>query len=208
MHTPIEPAWQELREELSAALRHEDEAVLQHFYQEHVATVYRFVLCRLDQDHAEAEDVVSQVFYQAFRDFERYDGLHAPGAWLQGIARHRIQDALRRKGRRDALNRVVQEVSGLEIAEPNLESTSAPEFALEKEETQRAVEWVLSALPPEYEQILRLHYVEDLPVKEISEKLGLTFKTAEARLLRSREAFRSAYRRLLPASAQSMDQGA
>ncbi len=206
MHTPIEPAWQKLREELSAALRCGGENVLRNFYQEHVATVYRFVLCRLDRDHAAAEDVVSQVFFQAFRDIERYDGLHAPGAWLQGIARHRIQDALRRKGRRDALNRVVQEVSGLELADSSQDSSSAPELALEKEETQRAVEWVLSALPPEYEQMLRLHYVEDLPVKEIAEKLGLTFKAAEARLLRSREAFRGAYRRLQPASAERSEQ--
>lgn len=205
MQTPMEPAWQTLRAELIGALRREDEAVLRRFYREHVAAVYRFVLCRLDQDHAEAEDVVSQVFYQAFRDIERYDGGHAPGAWLQGIARHRVLDALRQKNRRETLERVMREDAAGARSGPDREPTVLPETALEKEETKRAVEWALTALPAEYAQALRLHYVDDLPVKEIAEQLGLTFKAAEARLLRSREAFRRAFRRVMPETAKKLD---
>jgi len=53
---------------------------------------------------------------------------------------------------------------------------------------------VLSELPGEYEQVLRLRYMEDRQVKDVAGVLGSTPKAAEARLYRARNAFREAFR--------------
>jgi len=172
------------------------EAPLIEFYDEHFPAVYRFVLCRTRGDHAEAEEIVGDVFYQAFRDIEGYDAEHPPGPWLLGIARHRTTDALRRKGRRsDLTGSFTPTPEEGDEAFFDLEAADLPESALEREEVARLVEWVLSELPPEYGRILRLRYVDELPVTEGARATSLTPKAAEAKLFRARNGFRDAFRR-------------
>jgi RNA polymerase sigma-70 factor, ECF subfamily len=191
MGTDDAPTGQGLRQELVAAVRGGVESVMRSFYDEHFPAIHRYVLCRMNGDHAETEEIVSDTFFQAFRDIEQYDGQGPPGAWLQGIARHRVVDALRRKGRR-----LEAPVSNEELGRllPDLENNEVPGEALERAELAQQIEWVLSELPPEYEQILRLHYVDEKPVKDLADLLRITPKAAEARLFRARQAFREAFR--------------
>jgi RNA polymerase sigma-70 factor (ECF subfamily) len=180
-----------LREELVAAVRDGAETVMRRFYDQHFPAVHRYVLCRMNGDHAETEEIVSDVFFQAFRDIGQYDGSSPAGAWLQGIARHRVVDVLRKKGRRP-------ETALGDAEHPDhlldLEAGELPEAALERAELAESVAQALSELPAEYEQVLRRHYLEDQPVKDLAEALQITPKAAEARLFRARQAFRDAFR--------------
>ncbi len=65
-------------------------------YEQHVASVWRYVRARVPAD-SDAEDVTSEVFAQAVKDWRRFDPARgSPGAWLQGIARHVVADWWRR----------------------------------------------------------------------------------------------------------------
>jgi RNA polymerase sigma-70 factor (ECF subfamily) len=180
-----------LREELAAAVRDGTETVMRRFYDQHFPAVHRYVLCRMNGDHAETEEIVSDVFFQAFRDIEQYDGSSPPGAWLQGIARHRVVDVLRKKGRRPETPLGDGESPDRLL---DLEAGELPDAALERAELAQRVALALSELPAEYEQVLRRHYLEDQPVKDLAEALQITPKAAEARLFRARQAFRDAFR--------------
>lgn len=61
-------------------------------YEEHRASLWRYVRARVP-DHADAEDVTSEVFARAARGWSRYDPSRGTvGAWLVGIAHHVVAD--------------------------------------------------------------------------------------------------------------------
>ena len=188
--------WKKLRRELIAAVRNAMDEPLRRFYDEHFPAVYRFVLCRTGGDHAQTEEIVGEVFYQAFRDIERYDGEHPPNSWLRGIARHRTIDALRQSGRHSAMTPSFSSLAA-EHGEAffDLSTGEFPDKEAERRELAELVEWTLSALSPDYERLLRMRYVDDLPVKKIADALSLTEKAAESRLFRARNEFRDAFKR-------------
>jgi RNA polymerase sigma factor (sigma-70 family) len=70
-----------------------------------------------------------------------------------------------------------------------------PEFVLEKNKVRDAIEVTFHTLSHPYQQILRLHYEEQMPVKKIAGILHLTPKAAESRLYRARQQFIKAYER-------------
>ena len=73
-------------------------------YEHHLAPVWRFVRARVP-DHAEAEDLTSEVFARAMKDWRRYDRRQGTiAAWLIGIARHVVADWWRRRGRETAVD--------------------------------------------------------------------------------------------------------
>ncbi|HOX04774.1 MAG TPA: RNA polymerase sigma factor [Planctomycetota bacterium] len=187
--------WERLREELLAAVRKGEEAPLRRFHDGHFGEVYRYVLCRLDGNHADAEEVAADVFYQAFRDMAGYDGKTPPAVWLRGIARHRLIDFFRRRGKRPVVELVFSRFDE-EFTRKlfDLEAAELPADELERAELARVVELVLSELPGDYEKVLRMHYLEERPVKEMAEVLATTPKAAEARLWRARTAFCEGFR--------------
>ena len=76
----------------------------------------------------------------------------------------------------------------------DLESAELPDQELERSELSEVVELVLSSMPDEYEEVLRLRYMEDRPVKEVATAIESTPKAAESRLYRARMAFRDAFK--------------
>ena len=187
-------AYRDLRTRLIAALRDGDDGPVRAFYDDHLKWVYRYVLARMDGRHEVTEEIVADVFFQAFRDIRNYDARHEPQAWLQGIARHRVLDAFRRNGRKPAaelgLSAGHEEGEGL----LDLEAVELSQEALERAEVAEAVEEALARLPAGHERVLRLFYLDDRSVKDLAADLGVTAKAAEARLFRARNAFREVFR--------------
>jgi RNA polymerase sigma-70 factor (ECF subfamily) len=182
--------WRALREELAAAVAGGREDVMRRFYDQHFQKVYRFVICRIG-NYPETEEIVSDVFYQAFRDHKQYDAEHPPESWLLGIARHRVLDVLRKRSRRPKILHLDEELPAGAL---DLEASEIPDLLLEREELAERIEWVLSEMNPDEEKILRWQYIDGKPVKEIAELLGINEKAAEARLFRARSNFRDAFK--------------
>src|ERR1700749_763528 len=73
-----------------------DRLAMQVLFARHHVRVYRFVL-RLVRDETTAEDLISEVFLDVWRQAGRFEGRSAVSTWLLAIARFKALSALRKK---------------------------------------------------------------------------------------------------------------
>src|SRR6201993_5182224 len=73
-----------------------DRLAMQVLFARHHVRVYRFVL-RLVRDESTAEDLISEVFLDVWRQAGRFEGRSAVSTWLLAIARFKALSALRRR---------------------------------------------------------------------------------------------------------------
>ncbi len=97
---------------------------MQVLFARHHVRVFRFVL-RLVRDEAAAEDLISEVFLDVWRQAGRFEGRAAVSTWLLAIARFKALSALRRKPE--------QELDE-ETAEAIEDTSDTPDVTLEKKD--------------------------------------------------------------------------
>src|ERR1700677_3734866 len=73
-----------------------DRLAMQVLFARHHVRVYRFVLRQL-RDEMAAEDVISEVFLDVWRQAGRFEGRSAVSTWLIAIARFKALSVLRRR---------------------------------------------------------------------------------------------------------------
>ena len=73
-----------------------DKLAMQVLYTRHHMRVFRFVV-RLVHDESMAEDLISEVFLDVWRQADRFEGRSAVSTWLMSIARFKALSARRRR---------------------------------------------------------------------------------------------------------------
>src|SRR6059058_3025252 len=102
---------------------------MQVLFARHHVRVFRFVL-RLVRNEATAEDLISEVFLDVWRQAGKFEGRSAVSTWLLAIARFKALSALRR--RKDA------ELDD-EAANAIEDSADDPEVSVQKKDTGEAL---------------------------------------------------------------------
>ena len=87
-------------EVLIARIANGDRLAMQVLFTRHHVRAYRFVL-RLVRNEATAEDLISDVFLDVWRQAGKFEGRSAVSTWILSIARFKALSALRRRGRRN-----------------------------------------------------------------------------------------------------------
>jgi len=172
-------AWTEDRASDQAALarmaRGEGDAVAE-LYDRHARPIYSLAL-RILGDATEAEDIVQEVFSQAWKQAARYSASRgAVAAWLMTLARSRAIDRLRAKRARpgDASD---ERVAGqLVDAGPPADS-----LVLSSEQVAR-VRAALDELPLLQRAAIELAYYEGLTHAEIADRLEQPLGTVKTRI--------------------------
>src|SRR5262249_11493871 len=77
-----------------SAIANGDQRAMRVLYARHHVRVYRFIL-RLTQDRSLAEDIVSDVFIDVWRQAGSFKGKSRVFTWVLAIARHKALSALR-----------------------------------------------------------------------------------------------------------------
>jgi RNA polymerase sigma-70 factor (ECF subfamily) len=134
-----------------------------------IRRVYAYVAYRIG-DGPEAEDVTSATFERALRYRATYDARRGtPAAWLVGIARRCIDDALS--------DRMDDAPAPLEAGSPE---------DLEGDTLRRlSVRAAVATLTPRERELIALRYGADLKARQIAELLGERTNTVEVALHRA-----------------------
>ena len=129
----------------------------------------------------EIEDLVSEVFFKAYRNLGQYRPDHPFSTWLYRLAANHVMDH-GRKARRSAVQS--------EMPEQLDDKRPGPGEQVEVNERASLIRAALNELRPHYREVLFLVYVEGFRVKETARTLGLPQGTIKSRLKRGREALR------------------
>lgn len=142
-------------------------------YAAHGRLVHSLSLAAL-RHRQDAEDATQQVFTRAWRSRESYDPAQPMGAWLTGITRRVVADVFAARDRQRRASRA--ETVGLRP-----EAAGAlPDALVDRVVVHEA----LRELGPPQDEILKLAFVEDLPRKQIAERLGMPVGTVKSHVHR------------------------
>jgi RNA polymerase sigma-70 factor (ECF subfamily) len=163
-----------------------DESALTALYDQWSRRVYTIAFWIL-QDPDDAEDVVEETFWQAWRSAGQFDRARASvSTWLLMIARSRALDRLRARRRR--VERTAAAASSfledLDTAQTGFESRVA-------EASPRLVQ-ALDALPPEQREALQLAFFSGLSHSEIAAHTAEPLGTIKTRIRLAIEKLRQA----------------
>jgi len=140
---------------------------------------------RVVRDPTVADDVFQQVFLEAFRDLDRFEGRSSLRAWLIGVTYHRSLDAL--KAQRRQRSHLDDDEDAIDVA-----SDPMPDPAEQFEQHQRAreLERCLQGLAAETRMTVLMRYRLGMSYEEMSSTVGERPGTLQARVARALPALR------------------
>jgi RNA polymerase sigma-70 factor (ECF subfamily) len=154
-----------------------DRLAMQVLFARHHVRVYRFVL-RLVRDESVAEDLISEVFLDVWRQAGRFEGRSQVSTWLLAIARFKALSALRRRP---------DEELDDETAEAIEDPSDDPEVALDKKDKSAAIRKCLEKLSAEHREIIDLVYYHEKSVEEVAKIVGIPENTVKTRMFYARK---------------------
>jgi RNA polymerase sigma-70 factor, ECF subfamily len=153
----------------------------------------------LTRSHADAQDVVQEASFRAFKYFDSFAGGNA-AAWLLSIVRRACFTWLKQ-------NRPEEETLGLEEDHEDLGHeytpllTSGhslgrdPEALLIEQRDKKKLHELIAALPAGYREVIVLRELEELSYRDIADVAGIPIGTVMSRLARARGMLQSLWRR-------------
>lgn len=167
-----------------------DDEAYGELYEQTVTDVYRTVRF-LIKDATDAEDLVQEIYIQAYRSLERYDSNRDFRPWLMGVTMRQVQNYRRRRLMQFRFSQRVERMDmGMEM-----------DFAgdlINKLANRPLLEHV-RCLPYKLQQVITLHYLNEYTQEEIAVILDIPLGTVKSRIhaaltkLRQKQRMRSEF---------------
>ena len=164
-------------EALVGAIAGGDRRAMQALYLRHKVRIYRFVL-RLVGDAALAEDIVSDVFLDVWRQADGFKARSRVSTWLLAIARYKAFSAQRGRSREQ-----LDDGAASAIADP----ADDAETILDHQDRSAIIRQCLSQLSAIHREVLDLVYYHDKSVEEVAEIVGVSSGTVKTRMFYARK---------------------
>jgi RNA polymerase sigma-70 factor (ECF subfamily) len=150
------------------------------FYRLYRPEVVRNLHRVLGPGRGDLEDVLQDVFIEAFRSIGRFRGDAKLSTWLYRVC---VNVALQRLRKRKRLAEVSDETT------PEAGGEDTPERSLDAQRRLKAVYQILDRLSPKKRIVFILHEIEGREPKEIAEIVGAPVLTVRTRLHYARKEF-------------------
>jgi len=131
---------------------------------------------------AHAEDIMQETFHHPWRYLHTLREPEKFGPWLMSIARNHCKDWLRKQHADE-----FTELPPDEILQVLTDYSTNGMFGSSIDQTSLKMDLAIAfeQLPDLYRQVLRLHYLVDLPVAHVSRLIGLPVSTIKWRIHRA-----------------------
>src|SRR6476661_548743 len=154
-----------------------DKLAMQVLFARHRTNVYRW-LYRFVGNETVAEDLLSDVFFDVWRQAGRFEGRSAVTTWLLSIARFKALSARRRR----------TEVELDETIETTVaDSADNAEIALEKKHQGEMPRGAMTKLSREHREIIDLVYYHEKSVDDAAQILSIPSATVKTRMFYARK---------------------
>ena len=150
---------------------------MQALFARHRTYVYRWLL-RFVSNETLAEDLLSEVFLDVWRQAGRFQCRSSVSTWLMSIARHKALSARRRR-----TDVELDEKIEATIADP----ANDPEVALQEKDRGELVRRALMRLSPEHREVIDLVYYHEKSVDEVAHILDVPLATVKTRMFYARK---------------------
>lgn len=147
----------------------------------HIDDLFRFAL-RVTRNRTEAEDMVQEAYFQAWKSFHRFQPGTNCRAWMFKILVHMIQRNRRRWVRFDS--------KLIDLGEDSIEETVVYEPPVAEDLSDEDVIASLDRIPQPYREVILLADVQEFAYKEIADLLSIPIGTVMSRLNRGRKLLR------------------
>ena len=178
-------------EQLVEAAQKGSEAAFSELVLRYRERLFRFMITRC-RSHADAEDTIQDAFTNAFRYLHTFNPRWRFSTWLYRIA---IRNAVRQPA--GALQQLAEPVDDTDPLQECIVAGDRENLWL----TAKAI------LPPDAFSAMWLHYIEEMPVKEISRALDRSLSWTKVTMLRARRQLTKEMRRESVEAAGSKSYG-
>jgi RNA polymerase sigma-70 factor (ECF subfamily) len=162
---------------LIARIANGDRLAMQVLFARHHVSVYRFVL-RLIRNAATAEDLISEVFLDIWRQAGKFEGRSSVSTWMLSIARFKALSTLRRRE-----DEALDEKTAGQIED----QTDDPEVVLAKKDKAAVLRLALNKLSIEHREVMDLVYYHEKSVAEVAAIVGIPEATVKTRMFYARK---------------------
>ncbi len=153
-----------------------DKRAMQVLYARHNVRVYRFIV-RLTGNVSLAEDLVSEVFLDVWRQAEGFESKSQVSTWLLAIARYKALSALRRRTDERLDDRMAATIA---------DTADDPETVMHTKDRNAIVQKCLTRLSPAHREVIDLVYYHEKSVDEVARIVGVPAATVKTRMFYAR----------------------
>ncbi len=168
-------------DELVERARRGDMEAFEALYKRHSSPIFGLTL-RMLQNRADAEDMLQEIFLQAYDRLPSFEGRSAFGTWLYRLSVNRCLDQLR--------SRSAKEQSRTESL-----TTDFPGHLPAQGARGLELERAIGQLPPSSRAAFLLHHVAGFDHKEVGEMMGIAVGTSKSLVHRARTRLKEALAR-------------
>jgi len=155
--------------------------IFSQIYDRYIDKIYRFIFFKVNSQPI-AEDLTSETFLKTWETFKNGNKIENPQAFLYKTARNLVIDFYREKGK-------VQIVSDENPFIPD-PSQNLEEKAILRSDLDQ-IRQALTNLKDDYQNVIIWHYLDDLPISEISHMLDRTEEATRVLLHRALNALKN-----------------
>ena len=138
------------------------------------------------RDRGDAEDEAQNAYWSAFQHLDQYQGDAEFSTWLARIVVNQCLMFVRARRRARFLH-LDAGIPGYPSGSIDLPSRWLdPEGELGGRQVREVLEQEIRRIPALLRNVVLLHDVEELPIAEVANRLGITVSAAKSRLLRAR----------------------
>jgi RNA polymerase sigma-70 factor (ECF subfamily) len=144
-------------------------------YRQQAPRIYSLA-CRMAGSPEDGEDLLQEIFLQAYRKLGSFKGDSTIGTWLYRLALNHCLDYVR--SRQAKMKKMTESID----AQPSMEPTARRNTPIARIDLDRAIE----RLPNGCREAFVLHDVEGLDHKEVADALGIAEGTSKSQVFKAR----------------------